>query len=220
MISKYMGGKQPLEPEAFAKLFYERMTPYADSPRIIDLSNDNMYSEHIAKLVSWHRYYTRFWIHSALYCDFQYPDFFNWAAEGYKGITGEGEPKFFNAVTGRNLSFAEGTLLGKKIWNLDNAIWTLQGRDRDMVRFADYIYDVTSPGWGTFHAPVQVNGQWEYGDIGSRSLDRTQFEEFKTRYYALEGWDTATGWPTRTTLESLDMGSVADELESKGKLGN
>jgi aldehyde:ferredoxin oxidoreductase len=43
--------------------------------------------------------------------------------------------------------------------------------------------------------------------------------EFKTRYYELEGWDTETGWPTRSTLESLNLGSVADELEGKGKLG-
>jgi alpha-L-arabinofuranosidase len=31
--------------------------------------------------------------------------------------------------------------IGKKIWNLDNVIWTLQGRHRDMVHFADFIYN-------------------------------------------------------------------------------
>lgn len=34
-----------------------------------------------------------------------------------------------------------------------------------------------------------------------------------------EGWDTATGYPTRNTLQSLDMAYVADELEAQGKLG-
>ena len=50
-------------------------------------------------------------------------------------------------------------------------------------------------------------------------MDRTQFEEFKTRYYELEGWDPETGWPTRSTLESLGLGNVADELEQEGRLG-
>ena len=66
---------------------------------------------------------------------------------------------------------------------------------------------------------VNKNGQWEYDLVGTRSLDRAQFEEFKTRYYELEGWDPETGWPTRSTLESLGLGNVADELEQEGRLG-
>ncbi len=31
--------------------------------------------------------------------------------------------------------------------------------------------------------------------------------------------DTATGYPTKDTLESLDLGYVADELEKNGRLG-
>ena len=203
--------------EEFVKLFSDRMPPFEDDPLMLDFSDGNMYSEHICKLVAWHRHYGRFWIQSALFCDFQYPDFFNWSAKGYKGITGEGEPKFYNAVTGKNLSFAEGIELGRKIWNLDNAIWTLQGRHRDMVQFADYIHD--KQGGVKFTMPVNENGNWEYKPVGDRVIDRTQFEEFKTRYYQLEGWDTETGWPTRSTLKNLGMESVADELESKGKLG-
>jgi len=45
-----------------------------------------------------------------------------------------------------------------------------------------------------------------------------KFEDFKTKFYELEGWDVKTGWPTRETLESLDLDYVADELEEK--LGN
>lgn len=219
MITKFMGSGPPLPPEEFAQLFYGRMVPFDDDPLIIDYGNNNMYSEHIAKLIAWHRYYGRFWIQSALYCDLQYPDFFNWAAKDYRGITGEAEHRFFNAVTGKNLSFADGIELGRKIWTLDNAIWTLQGRHRDIVQFADYIYDVTSPAYGTFTSPVQENGQWTYASIGSRRLDRDQFEEFKTTYYTLEGWDTETGWPTRSALAALGLDHVADELESRDRLG-
>ncbi len=126
-------------------MFADRMQPFEDDPLMLDYSDENMYSEHICKLVAWHRRYGRFWIQSALYCDFQYPDFFNWSAENYKGITGEGEQRFFNAVTGKNLTFADGIEIGRKIWNLDHAIWTLQGRHRDDVQFADYIYEIPAP---------------------------------------------------------------------------
>lgn len=145
MITTFMGTGPPLFAEEFARLYTDRMVPFQNDPHMVDFSDDNMYSESVAKLVVWHRCYTRFWKHSALFCDLQYPDFFNWAAPGYKGITGKGEPKFFNAVTGAEISFADGIQIGRKIWNLDNAIWALQGRHRDMVKFPDYIYDTTSP---------------------------------------------------------------------------
>ena len=63
----------------------------------------------------------------------------------YRGFTGEGEPRFFNAVTGRNMTFAEGIEIGRKIWTLDHAIWTLQGRHRDDIHFADYIVVIAIP---------------------------------------------------------------------------
>ncbi len=209
--------EKPVSAEDFVKIFSEKMPPFEDDPLMLDYSDGNMYSEHMCKLVAWHRHYSRFWIQSALFCDFQYPDFFNWAAKDYKGITGEGEPKFYHAVTGKNLSFAESIELGRKIWTLDNAIWTLQGRHRDMVQFADYIYDKLNT--VKFVMPVNENGQWVYNPVGGRLIDRAQFEEFKTRYYTLEGWDTESGWPKRSTLEALGLKSVADELESKEKLG-
>ncbi|MEI6127501.1 MAG: aldehyde ferredoxin oxidoreductase C-terminal domain-containing protein, partial [Pseudomonadota bacterium] len=106
-----------------------------------------------------------------------------------------------------------------KIWNLDNAIWTLQGRHRDMVQFADYIYSVPfktiAKDW-----LGRNNGEWEFISTDGRTVDRQKFEEFKTIYYQLEGWDTATGYPSRKTLESLGLSYVADELEQNGKSGS
>jgi aldehyde:ferredoxin oxidoreductase len=51
------------------------------------------------------------------------------------------------------------------------------------------------------------------------TLDRDKFDEFKTRFYELQGWEPTTGYPTRAALESLGLGYVADELEGHGKLG-
>jgi aldehyde:ferredoxin oxidoreductase len=67
--------------------------------------------------------------------------------------------------------------------------------------------------------PVYENGQWDYKNVWGRSLDRDGVEQWKTTYYQLEGWDPATGWPTRSALEGLGLGYVADELEAHGKLG-
>ncbi len=55
--------------------------------------------------------------------------------------------------------------------------------------------------------------------MADRHIDRDKFEDWKTLYYRLEGWDEKTGWPTRRTLEELGLKKIADELESKAKLG-
>jgi aldehyde:ferredoxin oxidoreductase len=52
-----------------------------------------------------------------------------------------------------------------------------------------------------------------------RMLDKAKFEEFKSIFYRMEGWDVETGWPTRKLLAKLDMVEVADALESAGRLG-
>ena len=37
------------------------MVPFEGDMLMLDYSTENMYSEHMAKLVAWHRRYTRFW---------------------------------------------------------------------------------------------------------------------------------------------------------------
>jgi len=216
-------GRTPQPPaEQVVKIIAEKLVPYENNPLMLDYGTENIYSEHMAKLVAWHRHYTRFWKESVLYCDERWPDFINTRIPHYRGLTGEGEPRFFNAVTGKKFSFADGMDLGRKIWNLDNAIWTLQGRHRNMVHFSDYIYHVPYTGSGNFaryYLPGREGGEWKYIRVNGRCLDKGKFEEFKTRFYNLEGWDTRTGWPNRRTLESLGLKSVADELEKNKKLG-
>jgi len=54
-----------LEPTATAdeavKIYTDKMVPFEGDPLMLDYSDENMYSEHIAKLVSGHRWYTPFW---------------------------------------------------------------------------------------------------------------------------------------------------------------
>ena len=215
-------GRAPMLPaEEVVKVITDKMVPYQGDYQMLDFSDPNIYSEHMAKLVAWHRYYTRFWKRSLLFCDIRWPDFVNLYAPDKIGSTGVAEPRFFNAVTGKNYSFLDGINLGRKIWNLDHAIWTLQGRHRDMVHFAEFVY--TKKGGfadvAKAYMPGKENGVWDYYNYTPRSLDREKFEEFKTRFYQLMGWDPATGWPMKKTLESLDLKHVAAELEAHGKLG-
>ena len=215
---KFYAGAKQLSPEEVVNIVTDKMVPFQDDRLMLDLSTDNMYSEHMAKLVSWHRYYTRFWKQSMLLCDNRWPDFINSCAPDMIGSTGTAEPLFFNIVTGKNFTFLDGIELGRKIWNLDHAIWTLQGRHRDMVQYADYIYDIPAGRTDkTFY--VRKEGSWNASGIEPRIVDRQKFEEFKTLFYKMQGWDTATGYPSRATLESLALGYVADELEKNNRLG-
>lgn len=207
----------------------EKMLPHANAyatkeerMQMLNYATENMYSEHIARMVSWHRHYTRFFKASLLFCDWRYPDLINLRRDDKKGSSFTMEENFIKAVTGKTLSYIECMEIGRKIWNLDNAIWTLQGRHRDIVQFSPYLYDNPLPEeykLPTYDPKVLQRRRWAYRDVGGRNLDREGFELFKTRYYTLEGWDTATGWPTRETLESLGMGDVADTLAAWGKLG-
>jgi aldehyde:ferredoxin oxidoreductase len=221
--AKATGRTPALTAEELVKIVTDKMAPFQGDLDMLDFSENNIYSEHMAKMVSWHRYYTRFWKQSMLFCDSRWPDFVNNYRPDKIGSTGIAEPKYVKAVTGKDFSFEDGIELGRKIWNLDHAIWTLQGRHRDMVHFVDNIYKKRP----TFplevrnaHMPGKEEGRWDYYGYSRRRLDRDKFDEFKTLFYNLQGWDPSSGYPKRSTLESLDLGLVADELERNNKLGN
>jgi aldehyde:ferredoxin oxidoreductase len=222
-VASFSGAEPRATAEESAKIYSDKMVPFEGDMLMLDFSTENMYSEHMAKLVAWHRHYSRFWKQSVLFCDWRWPDMVNIYAPDKVGSTGDdGEAKFFNAVTGKNLTFADGMELGRKIWNLDHAIWTLQGKHRDMVVFPEYIYTVPYGGFmGPYYSMTGLeNGEWTYINQVGKTVDRDKFEEFKTRYYTLEGWNTETGYPERATLEGLGLAAVADDLAAVNKLGD
>lgn len=208
-------------------LSVEKMLPHAsqyssfeEAMQMVNYASENIYSENIARLVSWDRHCTRFFKASLLMCDWRYPDIINVRQKDKKGSSFSAEERFLKAVTGKDMSFLDCMEIGRKIWNLDNVIWVLQGRHRDMVYFAPYIFEKDYPElWKMPTYDPTQSKPWEYRDCGHRKLDKNKFDEFKTRFYAYEGWDTETGWPTRSTLEGLGLGDVANLLASKGKLG-
>lgn len=217
-----------------ATLTTEKMLPYVndyanieEAMQMMDYSDKNMYSEHCARRVAWDRHLTRFYKGALMVCDLRYPDIINTNKQDKqdkRGSTYTAESAFIKAVTGKDLSGLECLELGRKIWNLDNVIWTLQGRHRDMVYFADSIYRDDYP--DEWQMPVynpnaaRPKRRWTYTDVGHRHLDRKKFDEFKSNFYTLEGWDPDTGWPKRSTLKDIGMADAADALERWGKLGS
>jgi aldehyde:ferredoxin oxidoreductase len=220
-LDDWMGRPFQVSAEEAVNAVLTKLVPFQENPRILDYGPDNMYSAHMAKLTAWHRYYTRFWKVTVQFCDWRWPDFVNVTVPNKVGCTGVAEPRFFQAVTGDNKSFLQGIELGRKIWNLDHAIWTLQGRHRDQVKFADYIYEqeASNPNECKWLLPVYRDGQWSYENCLGRKLDRTGVENFKTEYYRLEGWDESTGYPKRRTLQKLGLTDQIAILDRHGRLG-
>ena len=209
-----------LTAEQAAKMTADAMIPYEGDAFMLDYGDGptGIYSKHKVKQVAWVKHYEKFWIGSNGFCGWRWPMCFTNNTADFRGPTPEAEPRFFNAVTGKNITFADGMELGRKIFTLDRAIWTLQGRHREMEVFPDYIYE--KPSSGTLLPMFNDKaGKWEYATGAGRTLDRAKVEEWKTKFYDFEGFNTQNGWPTRKTLDDLGLKKVADLMQSKGRLG-
>jgi aldehyde:ferredoxin oxidoreductase len=212
--------------EEIVQIFAEKTPPYND-PFMFDHSwkgeqayKTGIYSEHKARLVAWHRHYGTFYEESALYCDEVMADFYSSVRSDNRGSTPQIEPAFYNAVTGRNISFTDGLEMGRKAWNLKRAILVLQGRNREMEKFSGFMYKP-----GASHAnvmggvPIYDGSKWSWTTGLDMYLDKQGVEQWKTAFYRIEGWDVNSGAPTRKTLEDLELKHAADALQSKNKLG-
>jgi aldehyde:ferredoxin oxidoreductase len=216
-----LAGKEPyLTAEQAVQITADAMIPYQGDAFMLDYSDgpNGIYSEHKVKQVAWVKHYEKFWIGSNGFCGWRWPMCFTNNTADRRGATPEAEPRFFNAVTGRSITFADGMELGRKIFTLDRAIWTLQGRRRDMEVFPDYIYEQGTRG-ELLPMFDDRTRKWSYSSGEGRKLDRARFEKWKTKFYEFEGFNTANGWPTRKTLEDMGLTNVAEVMQSKGKLG-
>ena len=90
-----------------------------------------------------------------------------------------------------------------------------------MVHFADYLYTQPSESFRGIpeYMPGRENEKWRYIKTLGRTFDKNKFEAFKTRFYRLQGWETSSGYPTESTLQSMGLNNVAEELRQNGKLG-
>jgi aldehyde:ferredoxin oxidoreductase len=185
-----------------------------------DAKKTGIYSEHKAKQVAWTRHYAGFWNESMAFCEMLLPVFISASRPDFNGPTPDSEIRYYQAVTGNQITFAETMEIGRKIWNLERAIRVLQGRHRDQEIFFPFMYrpgaSLITPTGGE---PVYQDGKWSWQPLTDMYLDEAGVELFKTNFYRLEGWEIDTGWPTRKALEGLALKKVADTMESRGRLG-
>jgi aldehyde:ferredoxin oxidoreductase len=211
----------------YVEIMTEATPPYND-PFMFDYSWDNeqayktgIYSDHKAKLVAWHQHYQTYYKESILFCDWGFGNYINIMTRDKKGYTPQAEPVFINAVTGKNMTFVDGMETGKKAWLLRRAILAMQGRHRDVEKFAGYMY---RPGASAARfggsLPVYNGKKWNWDPCGNMYLDENGVETWKTAYYNLEGWDPKTGYPKRKTLEDQGMEHVANVLQANKRLGS
>jgi aldehyde:ferredoxin oxidoreductase len=107
----------------------------------------------------------------------------------------------FSAGTGIETSLDTLFQFAKRVKNMERAFCVREGMTRETdalpKKFMDY--------------PIQ-------GGDSSSVLESKKFEEMKGKYYALRGWDVATGIPTQETLEQYGLSYVVQDLEKRGKL--
>ncbi len=116
-------------------------------------------------------------------------------------FTEEKEAAIFSAGSGVETSVDKLVEFAERVKNLERAYSVREGVTREMDSYPKRFMDrAVSRGDDTF------------------VLETGKFEEMKDKYYALRGWDVATGIPTRETLEKTGLGYVARDLEKLGKL--
>ncbi len=122
-------------------------------------------------------------------------------AEVLKAVTG-------NVWTGGGLD-----RLGERLANLQRAVMIHDGRSgRDGDTLPDFCFD--TPLENTFNNPeLLVPGpQGRPVSRKGATLDRNDFEQLKTEYYRLRGWDAETGLPTEDKLKALGLADVPADL--------
>lgn len=129
------------------------------------------------------------------------------------------ESQLCAAVTGRQINEEELEQIGARVFNLQRAILTREGRrGREHDRLEEFNF--TEPlKWDFGNPNCLVPGK--NGEPFSRKglvMERDKFEEMKDEYYGIRGWDAQTGLQKRAALERLDLGDVADNLSTAGLL--
>ncbi len=89
--------------------------------------------------------------------------------------------------------------LGERIWNIERAFNIREGFSRKDDTFPDRF----------LKEPLED---------GPAKGQIFEIEPLLDEYYVARGWGIENGFPTRATLENLDLNSVADELEKLNKL--
>jgi len=158
-------------------------------------------------------------------CDFLYPLITADGAEDHMGDpTLEG--RILSAVTGLSIDENGYYRTGERIFNLQRAI---QGREGRIGRKDDTLgafnftegIEVEEGFFGLFNPEFMLPGPG--GELISRKgmvVEKNQFEKMMDEYYAIRGWDAASGLQRQEKLEDLDLSNIVPELRDRGLLAD
>jgi aldehyde:ferredoxin oxidoreductase len=151
------------------------------------------FTEYRAEIVRWHE--DCYEITEALgFCVF--------TSTAAYGVNPDNMARLFAAATGIELSEEEMMLTGRRVCTLEKAFNVTRGATRE--------YD---------NLPWRLmNEGAASGPLKGEKNSKEELDGMLDRYYELHGWDKETSWPTRETLEMLELKDVADYLEELGKL--
>jgi aldehyde:ferredoxin oxidoreductase len=127
--------------------------------------------------------------------------------------------QIYSAVTGHETDESELEKAGERIFNMQRAVMLRQGwGGREGDRLLDSYHEV----------PIQEAFQnsecivpGKNGEQASRKgtvVERDKFEEMKSQYYQLRGWDVTSGFQTRARLKDLQLEDIANGLAERGLL--
>ena len=112
--------------------------------------------------------------------------------------------ELYSAATGWETSVEDLKQSASKQINLEKAF---------NLRFTNFDRNDDMPTLRDLTEPIPT------GNLAGWKLEEDKYNKMLDEYYDLHGWDRATSFPKRETLENLDLGYVAIELEKIGKLG-
>jgi aldehyde:ferredoxin oxidoreductase len=151
---------------------------------------------------------------SLLLCDACWPLMYSAHTEDHVGDSSL-EARTFSAVTGKALDETQLLTFGERLFNQQRAVLIREGwRPKEDDTVAEFNF--TDPVQTVFMNPeVLVPGE---GDrVLSRkgeTLDRDVFNQMRTEFYQLRGWDPATGRQTAAKLDQLKLSDLKTETSA------
>ncbi|MHA3962875.1 MAG: aldehyde ferredoxin oxidoreductase family protein [Candidatus Thorarchaeota archaeon SMTZ1-45] len=151
------------------------------------------FTEYRAEIVRWHE--DCYEITEALgFCVF--------TSTAAYGVNPDNMARLYAAATGIEMSEEEMMLTGRRVCTIEKAFNVTRGATREHDNLP----------WRL------MNEGAASGPLKGEKNSQEELDGMLDRYYELHGWDKKTSWPTRETLEMLNLKFVADYLEELGKL--
>ncbi|MHA2188478.1 MAG: aldehyde ferredoxin oxidoreductase C-terminal domain-containing protein, partial [Candidatus Thorarchaeota archaeon] len=191
-----------VNPRGNDHLMTETFAEFGASPESIDViekvTGDKKYAhphtiEKRAEIVRWHE--DCYEITEALgFCVF--------TSTAAYGVNPDNMTRMYEAATGISMTEDEMMLTGRRVCTLEKVFNITRGATREHDNLP----------WRL------MNEGADSGPLKGETNSQEELDTMLDQYYQLHGWDLETSWPTRETLEMLNMKDVADYLEKLGKL--